>query len=418
AKQKGERELLDLKRDATRLGRELIVALGAPEGVLDTGPIGVATLRQQARERLDAADEVATQDDVDAQLALLRTQLEDTIRKVAIAEEQVERTEGMVTIQNEQLKALRGERTNLDAEEIKAALGPVCPVCSVPVDEALARGCGLSNVFQHPAKIANDKARTDQQIKECESAIEQLQKKQSKLQTDCEALKGKEADLRQEIKGLERAAAKARRDQRQQWFAARRLVEDVDRLETLSHDRGEAQQKLDQTGETEEHLKATLKEHRQQHRDILQRVEELFDYVCKGILGSETESSLSLTGKGLQADLRVGGEAMNSLKTVAFDLATLLMSIEGRSGLPSFLIHDSPREADLGLSHYHQYFRLMSELERVAGEPPFQYIVTTTTDPPEYHQTQPYLVAQLSGSDQEGRLLRRSLDVVPHGNTD
>jgi len=67
-------------------------------------------------------------------------------------------------------------------------------------------------------------------------------------------------------------------------------------------------------------------------------------------------ASLALSGQGLQADVEVGGMAMESLKAIAFDLAALLMSIEGHSMLPAFLVHDSPREADLGEAIYHDYF--------------------------------------------------------------
>jgi hypothetical protein len=101
--------------------------------------------------------------------------------------------------------------------------------------------------------------------------------------------------------------------------------------------------------------------------------------------------------------------AMESLKAIAFDLATLLMSIEGRTTLPAFLVHDSPREADLGEAIYHRLFRLMQRLERLSDEPPFQYIITTTTQPPEDLCQEPFLVAELQGAEVDGRLLRRNL---------
>ena len=48
---------------------------------------------------------------------------------------------------------------------------------------------------------------------------------------------------------------------------------------------------------------------------------------------------------------------------LALDLAVLCLSIEGATRVPAFLIHDSPREADLGLSIYHRLFRLVTEIE-------------------------------------------------------
>ena len=100
---------------------------------------------------------------------------------------------------------------------------------------------------------------------------------------------------------------------------------------------------------------------------------------------------------------------MESLKAAAFDVAAMLMSMEGRTSLPAFLIHDSPREADLGLSHYHKLFHLMSKMEEGTASPPFQYIVTTTTDPPADLIDSEAVVLRLQGLETKERLLRRAL---------
>lgn len=65
------------------------------------------------------------------------------------------------------------------------------------------------------------------------------------------------------------------------------------------------------------------------------------------------------------------------------------MSIEGDTRLPAFLLHDSPREADLGLALYHSLFHLVHELEEFGSAPLFQYIVTTTTPPPQEYAQRP-----------------------------
>src|SRR3546814_14292796 len=62
--------------------------------------------------------------------------------------------------------------------------------------------------------------------------------------------------------------------------------------------------------------------------------------------------------KGLSLKVQMGGErstaAIDSLKIVAFDLSALMMTIEGQTRLGGFLLHDSPREADLGRSIYNR----------------------------------------------------------------
>jgi hypothetical protein len=153
-------------------------------------------------------------------------------------------------------------------------------------------------------------------------------------------------------------------------------------------------------------LESKLRNH---HNDTLSRMEELFSYVCKGLLGSRVRASIALSGQGLQADVEVGGMAMESLKAIAFDLAALLMSIEGHSMLPAFLVHDSPREADLGEAIYHRLFRFVRSLEPLGNDPPFQYIITTTSRPPDELRVSPFLVAEFQGSNVNERLLRRDL---------
>jgi hypothetical protein len=97
------------------------------------------------------------------------------------------------------------------------------------------------------------------------------------------------------------------------------------------------------------------------------------------------------------------------LKIVAFDLAVMCTSIEGKAHVPAFLIHDSPREADLGLSIYHQMFEFVHGLEAVGRQPLFQYIITTTTRPPDKLTKKPWLRETLRGAPAEERLMRQDL---------
>src|SRR5690606_6457223 len=112
---------------------------------------------------------------------------------------------------------------------------------------------------------------------------------------------------------------------------------------------------------------------------------------------------------GLELTVDMGGDrttaAIDSLKVLAFDLAALCLSIEGATRVPAFLLHDSPREADLGLSIYHQLFQLARELEEQTRQPLFQYIVTTTTRPSDDMTCAPWLRLSLRGSPGPERLL-------------
>jgi hypothetical protein len=73
------------------------------------------------------------------------------------------------------------------------------------------------------------------------------------------------------------------------------------------------------------------------------------------------------------------------------------------------LLHDSPREADIALSIYHRLAGHVADLERLGTPPPFQYILTTTTDPPKALQKKPFMVLRLVGTPASERLLKADM---------
>ncbi|NWG26842.1 MAG: DUF2326 domain-containing protein, partial [Pseudorhodoplanes sp.] len=101
--------------------------------------------------------------------------------------------------------------------------------------------------------------------------------------------------------------------------------------------------------------------------------------------------------------------ALDSLKIVAFDLAALHMAVEEKADLPAFLVHDSPREADLDGQLYARLFSLVHQWEEEAEAPCFQYIVTTTTAPPKELQGDNYVRLAMTSTPAEERLFRMDL---------
>jgi hypothetical protein len=157
----------------------------------------------------------------------------------------------------------------------------------------------------------------------------------------------------------------------------------------------------------EETRKAT--EQRNASLQTVARLSLLFDAVLKFLIPDGASGTINLDQNDLNLRLQMGGErstaAVDSLKIVAFDLAALLLTIEGRTQLPAFLIHDSPREADLGLSIYNRLFML----EGMGPSPLFQYIVTTTTAPPEAYRKEPWQRLELHGAPPDKRLFATDL---------
>ena len=96
------------------------------------------------------------------------------------------------------------------------------------------------------------------------------------------------------------------------------------------------------------------------------------------------------------------------LALVLADIAAMLCACQGIGHHPRFLLHDSPREADLDRHIYNRYLRAMWALTEESGgkdKAPFQYIVTTTEKPPDELQEMPWCRCHLDAANTEGRLL-------------
>lgn len=152
---------------------------------------------------------------------------------------------------------------------------------------------------------------------------------------------------------------------------------------------------------------------RRSAQGIVDRLSVLFGMTIRFLVPEGAQGSVQLNENGIQPMVSLHGDlttaAVDSLKVVAFDLAALLLTLEDKTELPGFWLHDSPREADLGLGIYHRIFELALWLEGQTDKPQFQYILTTTTAPPENLQERPWTVLKLSSAPPESRLFRQDL---------
>jgi hypothetical protein len=123
---------------------------------------------------------------------------------------------------------------------------------------------------------------------------------------------------------------------------------------------------------------------------------DLYQRILRYMLGGEEGEAGELIFGSVKHDgswLEVTAEGRNDLdsgaitaaKLISFDLAAMTWGMEGKGHHPRFLIHDSPREADMAEDIYNGLFEAALALEKASppgAEPSFQYIVTTTAEPP------------------------------------
>ena len=91
-------------------------------------------------------------------------------------------------------------------------------------------------------------------------------------------------------------------------------------------------------------------------------------------------------------------------------------ALNDKSCLPGFLMHDSPREADLGLRIYRYFIRFVVEQQQHfqnRDECPFQYIITTTTPPPdELQEGNTFVKLRLNAAIEKEMLFQQNVAFV------
>jgi len=394
-----------IDRVAAELANNLDVSMTVPA----TDPIGAGILANAAKTSLSNIEKEGSPKVSSNELDPLCKQRDSLIGNLAVLKEQIGQLDGRIALQSSHLSNLQGEHKKLDGNTLKAEFGDRCPICNVMIDIALAEGCGLSHKLTDVDQIEGDKAHVQEQIKQCNAAAAGFKNQKIEKELLLEQIEIELEAVQAQINTIQKMDQETRDDYIGRKFNADNLVKQAKKLNAFLDKKTEFETQRDNRAKDSKKYGEQLAKLREQHKAAMTKFNEFFCYVSKGFLGGNTTAKISLTGSGLEAQVQVGGLAMTSLKAVVFDLSALLLTIEGRSNLPAFLIHDSPREADLGLSYYHKLFLFVRELEKIAEEPPFQYIVTTTTEPPKNLISTECHIVTLDGSNPEQRLLKRNL---------
>ncbi|WP_041522646.1 coiled-coil domain-containing protein [Gilvimarinus agarilyticus] len=195
-----------------------------------------------------------------------------------------------------------------------------------------------------------------------------------------------------------------------------------------------------QGSEYRRQLVQTAAQHEQQHRNDIARLElplqkirqslnshekkleSIMQCLTECLLGDDFFGSLEPQSDerpfGISAH---GGEAYRVLEILLGDLSCLFYSVGNTSAFPGILIHDCPREADMGPKLYEEYVTLVAAAERhcekLGNEVPFQYIITTTTPPPEALSDSEKVVLKLHPEVDKELLFRQKLVVEEQRTT-
>ncbi len=280
--------------------------------------------------------------------------------------------------------------------------------------DAKARGCpGQVATPQKPGEKDPEQA---QRMAECRRHIQALQQQCAQIGVDLTA-KTAERDkaqqayqkafgehvealgkIRQRIGCWEEAEGRAKRYG--EWWAQHSRKQT--RLEGM-------EKKIQESNEKQRAARDRLESRRNQ-------LSRHFDHVLKTLISPDAGGKVILEARGIipqpNGSVAASGQALStSAMVLGFDFACLIGYVTGIGHLPGLFIHDSPREADMEDALYHRLFDLAANLEALFGdaEASFQYIMTTTTLPPDPLNREPFVRLRLDAREEDGLLLRRRL---------
>lgn len=317
----------------------------------------------------------------------------------------------------ERLAVVQGAVGELAGQEQSGLLGSLPPsrgFCNVPLRVAHEKGCPLA--VDRPSDLTAQRsersaaqdlvaerlvaASLQDEVRRLELALKAAQDRTRgarrtlfQAQTDYEETNGKLLRERNQLDTLDQLVETAE-------GAARDAATKAESIAQLTRDIDESYKLQDEISEGQ--------------KAAVSRFSARFDYVVRAIIGDKVTGRVDTSGRSLALTLEEHGErdsaAIATVKLLAFDLAAVVASVEGDGLFPRFLIHDGPREADMAPDVYERLFLFVHELEKCfKGEPSFQYIVTTTTQPPDKFTVAPWLRLQLAGTPASERLLRCDL---------
>lgn len=186
------------------------------------------------------------------------------------------------------------------------------------------------------------------------------------------------------------------------------------------HEKGESSAEL--VREKERHarleqelasLQAAIVQRKTQQSSRKDAIKALTASVAERLLGRAGHARYRPESDERPFEVAKGGEAYQVLEVLLGDLVCLLDSATSEgSHHPGFLVHDCPREADMSGHLYRDFFLTAAEAAKQwaqGDEAPFQFIVTTTSAPPDELQKAPTMVLELQPGDEGALLFKREL---------
>lgn len=395
------------RTDHQRLESALGRSLPTPDD-----PLLVENVRTELRDALTKADSDIRDLDNDAEVLRLQEEHDTAIKKTTEVSTELRLMGDRLNELKTKLALHQRNKSEKSAVDFVATIAPGVGYCRVPIEEARSKGCALA--FDQPRDL------------ESERNLRSIEELGADIEKEIESLTARKNELNQLLAKCqqgEHVANKALIRQRTDLSKKRNELynqrsESVDRVK-LAQRAHDAWLKSDELARRIQELEKNIQASRGRQEKYRERTTKavsdlslIYQEIVRAVLGSVVSGVIQLSGRDFVCKIDHNGDlssgAIDTIKILAFDLAALAASVAGQGNHPRFLLHDSPREADMAPLTYKRIFLWARKLEEeFSGQPcNFQYIITTTEPPPEDLQALPWLIDPvLDASQPEKRLL-------------
>ncbi|TEB10638.1 hypothetical protein [Pelotomaculum propionicicum] len=259
---------------------------------------------------------------------------------------------------------------------------------------------------QAEARCVEERRRIDEEKAHLQESIKLISEERQSALKKRDALQAYTREQHELLRDLERTYSELAA-----WIQKRDRLDGYEELDLLRRE-------LDTTGSEIAKIEKELAELLRQHDHNRGLLDSIFSGIVRCVLSSGNyDGKVGLENRELSFRITHGpamtGEAVETLSVLLADLSCLIYSSVIRTAhLPGFLMHDSPREADLGIRLYRSFIRAVANLQENFGSPdscPFQYVITTTTSPPPELNTDQYVKLRLNAARTEELLLRANI---------
>lgn len=181
----------------------------------------------------------------------------------------------------------------------------------------------------------------------------------------------------------------------------------------VNHDLSTLEMDEEQKVKESDHLKKQLNEALVRQNERASQFGQRFHKLVQATINATFKGGVIVEDDGIvfriNRERSLAGEAYETLAVLLADLAILMESSSESVCHPGLLIHDSPREADLNVRLYERMLETAYALmDDERGNTPYQYIVTTTTQPSEALRSPN--VTRVTLSSGNGSLFGRQLE--------